>query len=331
MKPFAHFNAKTIEDCISKLAGYKGKAVVIAGGTDLLDVLKNRILPEYPTAIINIKTIPNLDGIKEDTEGLRIGAITRLTDVAESPIVKGRYDVLAQAARAVASPNIRNMATIGGNLCQDNRCWYYRYPYQLGGRITCIAKGGSICYAAIGDNRYHSIFGANKSFNLGCIAINSSDIAVAIIALGAKIKTTKRSMMAESLFTGKPTKPTILDPDEIITEIQIPPLEPTSKQIFLKFRLRKSIDFSIVSIASVFNTHSGKVHNARIVLGAVAPIPLRARQAEDYLNGKEPDEEVAKRVANIALEGAKPLSNNEYKVAITRALVKKAILGVEFR
>ncbi len=160
MKPFTHHNARSIDEAITLLTKYEGKAKLNAGGTELLGVLKERSLPDYPKAIINIKTITGLDYIKEDETGLKIGALTKLAEVANSPTVKEKYKVLSEAAKSVATPLIRNMGTIGGNLAQDVRCWYYRYPHQIGGPIMCLRKGGKICNALTGDNRYHSIFGA---------------------------------------------------------------------------------------------------------------------------------------------------------------------------
>jgi NADPH-dependent glutamate synthase beta subunit-like oxidoreductase/CO/xanthine dehydrogenase FAD-binding subunit len=160
MKPFTHHNARSIDEAITLLTQYKGKAKLNAGGTDLLGVLKERNLPEYPEAIINIKTITGLNYIKEDETGLKIGALTKLSEVVDSPKVKERYKVLSEAAKSVATPQVRNMCTIGGNLAQDVRCWYYRYPDQIGGPIMCLRKGGKHCNALTGDNRYHSIFGA---------------------------------------------------------------------------------------------------------------------------------------------------------------------------
>src|SRR3972149_11202902 len=160
MKPFGHKNAKTVDEAVKLLKTYKGKAKLIAGGTDLLGTLKDRTLPDYPEAVINIKTIPCLDGIEKNGAGLRIGALAKLSTIAQSPLINGKYDLLAQAAKAVASPQIRRMGTIGGNLCQDLRCWYYRYPHHVGGRLICNMKGGNRCYALTGENQYHSIFGA---------------------------------------------------------------------------------------------------------------------------------------------------------------------------
>lgn len=168
MKSFDHFNARTIKEAFKLLRNYDGKARLIAGGTDLLGALKDKITPDYPEAVINLKTISGLDYIKKDNTGLKIGALARLADIARSPIVKGEYSLLAEAAEAVATPQIRNMGTIGGNLCQDLRCWYYRYPHQIGGRILCYLKGGKSCYALTSENQYHSIFGGCREASPPC-------------------------------------------------------------------------------------------------------------------------------------------------------------------
>ncbi len=160
MKPFKHHNARSLREAASLLKTYEGKAKVNAGGTDLLGAMRDKCLPSYPEAVINIKTLPDLDYIKKDEKGLRIGALAKLTDVAKSPEIQATYPILAEAAHSVASPHVRNMATIGGNLAQDVRCWYYRYPQQIGGPIVCLRKGGNLCNALLGDNRYHSVFGA---------------------------------------------------------------------------------------------------------------------------------------------------------------------------
>jgi NADPH-dependent glutamate synthase beta subunit-like oxidoreductase len=168
MRSFNHINAKTVNEAVTLPRKYKGKAKLIAGGTDLLGALKDRILPDYPEAIINIKTIPGLDYIQEDARGLKIGALAKLEDIVESPIVKGKYKLLAEAAEAVATPQIRRMGTIGGNLCQDLRCWYYRFPHQIGGRFLCYLKGGKGCYALTRENQYHSIFGGSREASPPC-------------------------------------------------------------------------------------------------------------------------------------------------------------------
>jgi len=189
MRRFEHINAKTVKEAVANLNKYNGSAKAIAGGTDLLGALRDGIWPDSPAAIINLKSISGLSYIKEGTQGLKIGALTTLSDIAESALVAKNYTALADAARRTASPLLRNLGTLAGNICQENRCWYYRYPEKLSGRIDCARKGGKTCPAVQGDNRYHSIFGAvNK-----CIAVNPSDTAPALVALAAIIKTTKRS------------------------------------------------------------------------------------------------------------------------------------------
>jgi len=168
MKSFNHINAKTVNEAVKLLKNQKGRSRLIAGGTDLLGTLKDRILPDYPETIINIKTIPNLDYISEDGGGLKIGALAKLENIAQSQIIKGKYKLLAEAAQSVATPQIRRMGTIGGNLCQDVRCWYYRYPHQIGGRILCYLKGGKGCYALTRENQYHSIFGGLREASSPC-------------------------------------------------------------------------------------------------------------------------------------------------------------------
>jgi NADPH-dependent glutamate synthase beta subunit-like oxidoreductase/CO/xanthine dehydrogenase FAD-binding subunit len=168
MKSFDHVNAKTVSEAVRSLKDKEGKAKLIAGGTDLLGTLKDKILPAYPETIINIKTIPNLNHIKEDGKGLKIGALAKLEEIVQSPVVREKYKLLAEAAEAVATPQVRRMGTIGGNLCQDVRCWYYRYPHSVGGRILCYLKGGKGCYALTRENQYHSIFGGLRDASPPC-------------------------------------------------------------------------------------------------------------------------------------------------------------------
>ncbi len=218
MKSFNHVNAKTVEKAVESLRHNQGKARLNAGGTDLLGVLKDRILPVYPEVIVNLKTIADLDYVREDSDGLKIGALARLTQIAESPIVREKYEILADAAKSVASPQIRNLATIGGNLCQEVRCWYYRYPHQIGGRILCMKKRdtrdfdvthddstkgeGKGCSALLGDNRYHSIFGAVKMCETPCTS--ECPAAVDIPAYMSKIREGDLKGAAEILLQMNP-------------------------------------------------------------------------------------------------------------------------------
>jgi xanthine dehydrogenase YagS FAD-binding subunit len=321
MKTFAHFNALTIDEAVTLLRRYGGKASVVAGGTDLLGKMKDRILPTYPEALVNLKTIPGLDFIKEESGKLRIGALTRLEDIAHDGTVKGGYTALAQAAHRTASPHLREMGTIGGNLCQDIRCWYYRNPNN---RFPCLRKGGGRCYALDGDTRYHSIFGG--SVEEGCIAVHPSDTAPALIALNGEVRTSKRTIGAEDFFQVGVSKTTVLEGDEVVTEIQVPRPEAGTKSAFLKFALRKSIDFAIVDCAVMVTTKKGKVEAARICLNAVFVKPYRARKAEEAIVGKVLNEANAEAAGEAAVMGAAPRLDNGYMVQVAKVMVKRALM-----
>jgi xanthine dehydrogenase YagS FAD-binding subunit len=324
MKPFSHFNPRTIDDAALVLRRYRGKAHLIAGGTDLLGKMKDRILPDYPEALVNIKTIQGLDAIREEGGRLRIGALAILEDVAHNQLVKEKYAALAEAARKTASPHLREMGSIGGNICQDIRCWYYRHPEN---RFPCLRKGGGRCYALEGDNRYHSIFGG--SVKEGCIAVHPSDTAPALIALNAEVKTSKRTVNVEHFFQVGVKKTTILEDDEIVQEIMIPAPPAFTKSAFLKFALREAIDFPIVNCAVVITSAKGKVKSARICLNAVFVKPYRAVKAEDVITGKEISEGIAEAAGEALISDAKPLQHNAYMVQIAKIMVKRAILSCE--
>jgi len=323
MKSFNHFNAKSVREAITLLKNHKGRAMAIAGGTDLIGILKDRILPSYPEAIINIKTIPGLDVIEESAVGLKVGALAKLADIARSQKVEKKFGVLAEAAKSVGTPHLRNMATIGGNLCQDVRCWYYRYPHHMGGRVICRRKGKGTCSAIKGDNRYNAILGAKS-----CFAVCPSDTAIALSALEAKIKIAggdgTRSVSISDFFTPLGNS---LNRDELVTEVRIPNPPQGCRQRFLKFTLRKPIDFAIVSVASVITIKDGVCGDVRIALGGVAPMPLRAKGAEHVIKGRPLNSETAEDAARAAVSSAKPLSRNAYKIEITKVLVKRAILS----
>ena len=320
MRCFKYFNATSIEEAITILSKYKEKAKVIAGGTDLLGELKDQNLPMYPEILVNIKTIPGLSYIKEEDRMLKIGALTKLRDIEKNTMVRDKYKALAEAAHAVAYPEIRYMGTIAGNLCQDIRCWYYRSSNNY---FHCLRKGGATCYAMAGDNRYHSIFGAVG----GCVAVNPSDTAPALVALNARIKTSKRTVDAEDFFKVGLMETTILDVDEIVTEIQVPTPATGTKSAFIKFAIRKTVDFPIVNCAAAITSEAGVVREARICLNAVYNLPYRAKKAEEYIKGKSIDESTAEEAGKKAVEDAIPLTMNKYKVQIAKALVKRAILA----
>lgn len=323
MRTFAHIDARTIDEAVAILSLHRDKARIIAGGTDLLGVLKDDILSDYPRLIVNIKTIAGLEYIREEDGVLKIGGLTRLCDIAGSRHLNEHYQVLAEAARAVASPQIRNVATVGGNLCQDVRCWYYRYPRHIGGPIFCARKGKGPCHAIRGDNRYHAIIGGKK-----CFAVCPSDTAVAFAALDARIVIVgpegERKMGVTDFYHPLGNG---LNSNEMVREVEIPGLRESTNQRFLKFTLRKPIDFAIASVASVIAVREGICVDARIALGAVAPGPVRARAAEAAILGHPVTEKRTSAAGDLALEGAKPLSQNEYKLKIVKALVKRALLG----
>lgn len=320
MKKFVHINAATVDDAVSVLAEYGDRASVIAGGTDLLGVMKDRILPQYPEVVLNIKTIPGLGYVQEVDGMLRIGTLTRLSEIISHPAIKSRYSALAQAASRVAFPEIRNMGTIGGNICQGVRCWYYRASNNY---FNCLRKGKGKCYAITGDNRYHSIFGHVQA----CFAVNPGDIAPALIALDASIKTSRRTLAAAEFFAFNGTRTTVLDSDELVTEIQLPEPAVGVKSAFIKFAIRKSVDFPIVNCAAVIASRDGVVREARICLNAVHNIPYRAISAEEAITGRPIDEPNAAAAGNAAISNARPMTKNRYKVEIVKALVKRAVLA----
>jgi len=323
MRNFVHYEARSISEAVKLLAQYKGRAKLNAGGTDLLSVLKDDILPEYPRAIVNIKTIGDLDYIKEEAGTLRIGSLTHLFDIEESSLILEKFPLLAEAAHAVGNPQIRKMATLGGNLCQDVRCWYYRYPSSIGGSILCARKGKGPCLAIKGDNRYHAIMSGKK-----CFAVCPSDMAVALAALDARIIITgtqqERAITVTDFFNSMGNG---LDTDEMVREVEIPIRAMKSHQTFLKFTLRQSIDFAVVSVAAVMTFQKEICTDARMELGAVGPGPVRAEAAEKTLTGRAINADAAAQAAAAALAGAKPLSRNAYKVEIARTLVRRAIMS----
>lgn len=321
MKAFKHVNATSVKEAIELIRTCEGKASLIAGGTDLLGVLKDEILPDYPAAVINLKTIAGLDRFEHTGNGFKIGALTRLVDVVAHPLIKEKFPALSQAAEAVATPEIRNMATLGGNLCQDTRCWYYRYPHHVGGRIMCHRKGKGPCHAVKGDNRYHAIMGARK-----CFAVCPSDTAIALSALGAGLEVAgpqgMRKVSIDEFFTPLGNR---LETDELLTGIRVPDSAAETRQAFFKFTLKKPVDFAVASVAAIGRVRKNICREVKIVLGAVAPTPWRAPEAEELIRGRTVSEKLIKDAAGAAVEQARPMRMNAYKVEITRTLVERAL------
>ena len=310
MKHFKHMQATSADQAAKEAAS--GKAWVMAGGTDLLGTLKDEIFPEYPETVIDLKTIEGMDAIEEDGDALRIGALAKLSDVAENELVKTYAAALAQAAGRVASPTIRHMGTIGGNVCQMHRCWYFRVPDD---RFHCLRKGGDFCPARIGDNRYHSIFGDDN----GCFAVSSHDTAPALVALGATVVTTKREVPAEEFFGAHGHRSNVLEDGEVVKEFRVPKAE---KSAFQKFALRKSIDFPVVNCAV-----AATGGETRVVLGGVHPAPWRSKEAEEAVAAGVTADSAAK-AGEAAVSVAKPLGKNAYKVDIARTLVKRTLEAI---
>jgi len=314
MKKITHINATTIDEAVSALGA--GKAV-IAGGTDLLGYMKGHVSPNAPDTLVNIKTIPDMDYIEEEDGMLKIGALAKLADIAKSSVVQSKYAALAEAAHKVGTPELRNMGTIGGNICQFVRCWYYRCERNS---FDCLRKNpAGTCQALLGDNRFHSIFGARH----GCIAVNPSDTAPALVALDATIvyqsPTETKSETAEDFFTftgAGSEKTTVLADNEIVTEIQVPTPADGTKSAFVKFALRKAFDFPIVNCAVARIGSSG-----RICLNGVHNFPKRVRDAEDAL----PNADAAGAAAVADAIPASPAGHNKYMIQIAKVMVKRAV------
>ena len=322
MEKFAYVNATNVEQAPSLLSGEWGETMVIAGGTDLLGELKEYI--ETPAKVVNLKTIPGLDEIKADATGLTIGALATLGEIAAHPTIRKHYTALAEAAASVASPQIRNVGTLGGNLCQRPRCWYYRNP-----EIICLKKGGDMCYAVDGLSKYHAIFGGGPVY-----IVHPSDTAPALIALGAAVKIIgpegERTMPLEEFFILpdiNPERENVLEPNEVVAEVHVPKPTANTKSLYLKARERGSFDFALSSVAAAFEMNGSTCREASIVLGGVAPIPWRSNEAEAALNGERITEAVAKRAGSEAVKNAEPLNDNGYKVALTQNLVSRAVMN----
>lgn len=319
MKNFAYVRAGSVAEAIKALASQG--AYIHAGGTDLLGCMRDRVFSVEK--VVSISGLKELRGISAKTDGgLRIGALTTIAEVAEDPSVGEKYPVLAQAAAAVASPQLRNQGTIGGNICQRPRCWYYR------GDFHCARKGGDICYAVGGENQYHAIFGGGP-----CFFVHPSDTAVALAALEAQLTIAgprgRRSVGIANFFVGPDKsleRENILAPGEIVTEIHLPPPGPRARSSYRKVRTRGSWDFALVSVALVMNyREDGSIAAARVVLGGVGPYPWRATAAEKVLIGSKPD---AATAAAAAVEGASPLRDNAYKVDMVKGAVAQSIMAV---
>lgn len=315
MKNFRLERVNTIEEAAALIKNCEGKACIKAGGTDILGGLKREIHPEYVELLVDILDIDTLSYIREEDGFVKIGALTRLKAVAANAMLKEKYTALAEAARRTASPNLRAMGTIGGNICQENRCWYYRARDNF---FPCKMKGGKRCYAPVGDNRIHSVLGAVNA----CFAVNPSDTAPALLALGAQIVTTERVIDSNEFWTAGCTGCTVLNRGEIVTEIRFKAAD-GMKSAFRKHALRPTIDFPIINCA-VVNVNG----DIKIALNGVYPTPYRPIEAEELVSGKEITEELAEKAAELAFAKARALSKNGHKIQIAKAYVKTLLLEV---
>jgi xanthine dehydrogenase YagS FAD-binding subunit len=294
---------------------------IMAGGQDLLTEMKEHIVE--PEVVVNIKHIPGLDRLTYDPQkGLVIGALVKVSDVAESADVRKNFPALAMAAESVAAPQIRHIGTMGGNLCQRPRCWYYRNEH-----IICTKKGGDKCYAVAGENKYNAILGGGPSW-----IVHPSDTATALVALGASVTLAgpkgARTVPLEKFFilpSVNARRENVLKPDEIVTSILVPNSPLAARSVYLKFREKTSMDWAMAAAAVALSVTGGKVAESRIVLGGVAPIPWRVPKAEAALKGNPPDEKTLDAVADAALDGALALEHNGYKIPLTKTLVRRAI------
>jgi xanthine dehydrogenase YagS FAD-binding subunit len=323
MPPFQLLQPSSLVDARKLLEQQGHDGWILAGGLDSFDWLKDRL--KKPKAVIDLSGVQELKGVRRTADGIEIGAMTTLTDVVNDPLVKDRYQVLARAAEAVASPQIRNQATIGGNVSQDARCWYYRAGWP------CYRAGGNICYADTPDgrNREHAILHAER-----CVAVHPSDTAPALIALDAKFVLQsargERVIDAEDYFVGPDidiTRLNVLRPGDLLASIRIPATWAGAQFHFEKIRDRQVWDFPLVNVASAIRQSGDRIEGIRIAVNAVAARPLRLAAVERAVTGKPRSDATAEMAGHLAVQGAVPLQFNGYKIPLMRNLVKRAIRG----
>jgi xanthine dehydrogenase YagS FAD-binding subunit len=319
MKPVTMVIANTLDEAVAQLGA---NAMVTAGGTDLYNALKAMIYPTPPDKLVSIRKVPGLDYIKEEGGMLKIGALTTLKEIAASSVVQGKWPILAQAANAVGTPQLRTLGTLGGNIAQRLRCWYYRAEHN---EFNCLRKGGPLCYMILGNTVRHSALWPAG----GCVTGTTSDTANALTALDATIVTTKKSIAIGDFYTPLGN---VLDANELIKEVQVPTPPSGAKQAYQRYAERKAIDFAEVAVATVVSAS-----DARIVLGAVSPVPVRATSAENLIKGKTMtadlatqagDEAVKTAVVLPAASGVKAafMQGNAYKKQLVKTLVKRALM-----
>jgi xanthine dehydrogenase YagS FAD-binding subunit len=332
MDRFAWQSARSVAEAASlanatvaqAMVGAGDRAVLKAGGIDLLDLMKARLL--LPGRVVNLREIPGLDAIAVDVAGTRVGALATLEQVAVHPGLRQSHTAIADAAASSGSPQIRHIATMGGNLLQRPRCWYFRSVAH-----HCARKGGDHCFAFAGENQYHAVFGQS-----GCAIVHPSTVATALLAHGARVELVNaqgatRNVPLAAFLLGPEvdiTRETDLRAGEVLTAVLLPPAPASARSVFLKQAERLSADWSIADVAVVLDrAPDGRCQSASIVLGAAAPVPWRARAAEAALTGRGIDAATARAAGDAAVAGAVPLSRNAYKLPILAALVRRAVLA----
>jgi xanthine dehydrogenase YagS FAD-binding subunit len=321
MPNFGYVRAGSLPEAIEHL-GASG-ARVHAGGTDLVGCLRDGVFSAKE--VVCLSEIQELAGIGETGDGaLRIGAMTRVAHIAAHPLIARRYRALAMAAAEVGSPQLRNQGTLGGNLCQKPRCWYYR------GEFHCLRKGGAECFAVEGQNQYHCIFGG-----LGCFIVHPSDTAPALAALEATVRIAgpkgKRTVPADAFHvppSEDPTRETVLEPGEIVTDVLLPVPAPGTRSSYRKVRGRRSWDFALAGVALALRFDGPRVVQARVFLSGVAPVPWRSREVEAAITGRELSDDVIGAAARAAAAGAEPLSRNRYKVPLLRGVIEEQLVAI---
>jgi xanthine dehydrogenase YagS FAD-binding subunit len=323
MREFRIAEPRTADELAALLNETREPVALMAGGTDLIDELKSGV--EKAGLVVDLQAVAGLAGVAPEREGLRIGAMTKVVDLAEDPAVARDYPSLKQAALSLATPQLRNVGTVGGNLCQRPRCWYYRDS-----QVVCKKKGGYNCFAFQGRNKYHAIFGGGS-----CFIVHPSDLAPALISLGAKA--TIGSVKGDKVvpleqFYALPeidvTRETVLAKGQFLKSVWVPAPKPGQKAAYVKLKERGTWDFALVSAAVAGVASGGVLSEVAVVLGGVAPVPWRVKRAEDVLRGKPVSEALVRQAADAALADASPMKENGYKSDLVYAALKEAVLAV---
>ena len=321
MRAFELYQPESVENAVGLLGRLGSDGWALAGGNDTLDWFKDRA--KYTSSVVDLSGIESLKGIRETADGIEIGALTTLTEIESSPLIQERFGILAQASGRVASPQIRNTGTIGGNVCQDIRCWYYRYG------LDCYRAGGTTCYADTpeGQNREHCLWGADR-----CVAVTPSDTAPALVVLDARMVIQngegEREVPTEEFFIGPEIdieRMTVLEAGDLLTAIRISNEWSGSRFYFEKVADRNTWDFPLVNIASAMVVEGGVISRIRMAAGAVQCVPRRLTVVEEVVTGSAPDEETAALAGQAAVRGAVPLNYNHFKIPLLENLVKRAI------